>query len=63
MWMPRSIVWGETLTRFKENKQEIVVAFVSKKRSPAKQNYTAYDREPLSHICFLERFCCYLERL
>lgn len=52
---------GGTLTQLDKNGKDRVIAFFSKKLSPAEVNYTANDRELLALIRFLERFRCYLE--
>ncbi len=52
---------GGTLTQLDENGRDRVIAFFSKKLSPAEQNYTTNDRELLGLIYFLQRFRCYLE--
>jgi len=52
---------GGTLTQLDETGRDRVIAFFSKKLSPAEQNYTANDRELLGLVYFLERFRCYLE--
>ena len=38
-----------------------VIAFFSRKLTPAEENYSANDRELLGLVCFLERFRCFLE--
>lgn len=52
---------GGTLTQLDESGKDRVIAFFSKKLSPAEQNYTANDRELLGLVYFLQRFRCYLE--
>ena len=52
---------GGTLTQKDDEGNDRVIAFFSKKLSPAETNYTANDRELLGLIYFLERFRCYLE--
>ena len=49
---------GGTLTQLDDDGRERVIAFFSKKLSPAEQNYTANDRELLGLVYFLERFRC-----
>ena len=39
-----------------------VIAFFSKKVTPAEQNHTTNDKELLGLIYFLQRFRCFLER-
>ena len=52
---------GGTLTQLDDAGKDRVIAFYSKKLSPAEQNYTTNDRELLGLIYFLMRFRCYLE--
>jgi len=52
---------GGTLTQLDMQGKDRVIAFFSKKLSPAEMNYTANDRELLGLVRFLERFRCYLE--
>ena len=52
---------GGTLTQLDDSGNDRVIAFFSKKLSPAEQNYTANDRELLGLVYFLQRFRCYLE--
>ena len=52
---------GGTLTQLDEEGKDRVIAFFSKKLSPAEQNYTTNDRELLGLVYFLMRFRCYLE--
>ena len=52
---------GGTLTKLDENGRDRVIAFYSKKLSPAEADYFANDREHLGLISFLERFRCCLE--
>ena len=49
------------MTQLDENGHDRVIAFFSKKISPAECNYTANDRELFGLVKFLERFRCYLE--
>lgn len=52
---------GGTLTQLDDQGRDRVVAFFSKKLSPAEEKYTANDRELLGLVYFLKRFRCYLE--
>ena len=52
---------GVKLTQLDENGRDRVIAFYSKKLSPAEAHYYANDRELLGMISFLGRFQCYLE--
>lgn len=52
---------GGMLTQVDENGKYTVIAFFSKKLSPAERNYTANHRELIALVRFLERFRCYLE--
>ena len=56
-----NIAVGGTLTQLDENGKDRVIAFFSKKLSPAEKNYRTNDRELLGLIYFLLRFRCYLE--
>lgn len=52
---------GGTLTQQDEQGMDRVIAFFSRKLTPAEENYSANDRELLGLVYFLERFRCYLE--
>lgn len=52
---------GATLTQNDEDRRPHVIAYSSKKMTPAEQNYTANDRELLALVTGLQRFRCYLE--
>ena len=52
---------GGTLTQLDNEGMDRVIAFFSRKLSPAEENYSANDRELLGLVYFLERFRCYLE--
>ena len=57
-----SLAVGGILTLLDDSGMDRVIAFFSKKLSPAEQNYTTNDRELVRLIYFLQRFRCYLER-
>eukprot|EP00171_Calliarthron_tuberculosum_P007413 IDg7413t1 len=52
---------GGTLAQIDDEGRERVVAYFSKRLSPAEENYSANDRELLAMVYFLKRFRCYLE--
>ena len=52
---------GGTLLQLDDNGTDRVIAFYSKKLSPAEADYSANDHELLGLISFLGRFRCYLE--
>ena len=54
---------GGTLTQLDNDGKDRVIAFFSKKLSPAEQNYSANDRELLGLIYFLERFQVLFRRI
>lgn len=52
---------GTALTRTDDDERARVIAYASKKMSPAERNYTANDRELLALVHGLQHFQCYLE--
>lgn len=52
---------GGTLTQLDDNGHDRAVAYFSERLNQAEENDFSNDRELLGLLCFLKRFCCYLE--